>query len=51
MVHQKPIEFPGKIIIQKAKMVIWKAKNDTSCLALWSDGFKVELGGAGTAVV
>ena len=51
VVHQKPMEFPGKIIIQEAKAAIWEAKNDTSCLALWSDGSKVESGGAGTAVV
>lgn len=51
VVHQKPMEFPGKIIIQEAKAVIWEAKNDRSCLALWSDESKVELDGAGTAVV
>ena len=51
VVHQKPMEFPGKIIIQEAKAAIWEAKNDTSCLALWSDGSKVESGGAGIAFV
>ena len=51
VVHQKPMEFPGKIIIQEAKAAIRKAKNDTSYLALWSDRSKVESGGAGTAVV
>lgn len=51
MVRQEPIEFPGKIIIQEAKTAIWEAKNDTSCLALWSDGSKGGSGGAGVAVV
>ena len=49
--HQQPIEFPGKIIIEEAKVAIWEAKNDISYLALGSDGSKVELGGAETAVV
>ena len=51
VIHQKPTEFPGKIIIQEAKTAISEAKNDTSTLALWSDGSKVESGGAGAAVV
>ncbi len=51
VVHQKPMEFLCKIMIQEAKAVLWEAKNDTSCLALWSDGSKVESGGARTAAV
>ena len=34
VVHQKPMEFPGKIIIQEAKAAIWEAKNDISRLVL-----------------
>lgn len=51
VIHQIPTEFPGKIIIQETKTAISEAKNDTSTLALWSDGSKVESGGAGAAVV
>ena len=45
------MEFPGKIIIQEVKVTIWEAKNDTSCLTLWSDESKIESGGAGTVVI
>lgn len=51
MIHLKPPEFPGKIVIQELKTAIEEAKKDTSDLALWSDGSKQESGGAGAAVV
>ncbi len=34
VMHQKPMELPGKIIIKEVKGAIWEAKNNTSCLAL-----------------
>ncbi len=51
MIHLKPVEFLGKIIIQESKVAIKEAKEDTSDLILWSDGSKGETGGAGAAVV
>ena len=51
VIHQKPTEFSGKIIIQEAKTAISEAKKNTSTSALWSDGVKVESGGAGAAAV
>lgn len=50
VVYQKLTEFPGKIIIQDGKTAILEAKKDLSTLALWTDGSKVESGGAGAAV-
>lgn len=51
VVHQKPIEFLNKIIIQERKVAIWDAKNNISYLALWLDGSKVELVGIKTTVI
>ena len=50
MMHLKPVEFVGKIIIQKSEVAIKQAKEDISDLILWSDGSKREAGGAGVAV-
>ena len=50
VIHLKPVEFLGKIIIQESKVAIKEAKEDTSDLILWSDGSKGEAGGAGAAV-
>ena len=50
VVHQKLTEFPSKIIIQDEKTAILEAKKDSSTLALWTDGSKVESRGAGAAV-
>lgn len=38
-------------VIQEPKTAIGEAKKDVSDLALWSDGSKLESGGAGAAVV
>lgn len=51
MIHLKPAEFPGKVVIQEPKTAIGEAKKDVSDLALWSDGSKLESGGAGAAVI
>jgi len=50
VVHLKPMEFLGKIVIQERKMAMKEAKEDTSDLILWSDGSKGDAGGAGAAV-
>lgn len=51
VIHLKPVEFTGKIVIQERKMALKEAKEDTSDLILWSDGSKGDAGGAGAAVV
>ena len=51
MIHLKSPEFLGKVVIQEPKTAIGEAKKDVSDLALWSDGSKLESGGAGAAVV
>ena len=50
VIHLKPVEFIGKIIIQESKVAIKEAKEDMSDLIFWSDGSKREAGGAGAAV-
>lgn len=50
VIHLKPVEFIGKIIIQKSKVAIKKVKKDMSDLIFWSDRSKKEVGGAGAAV-
>ena len=50
VMHLKPVEFVGKIIIQKSKVAIKQPKEDISDLILWSDGSKREAGGASAAV-
>ena len=47
VIHLKPVEFIGKIIIQESKVAIKEAKED---MILWSDGSKREAEGAGAAV-
>lgn len=51
MINLKPTELPSKIIIQEAKKATYEAQKDTSNLALWSNGSKVESGGVGAAIV
>lgn len=51
VIHLKPAEFSGRIIIQEPKVAIKEAKEDLSDLTLWSDGSKLDSGGAGAAVV
>ncbi len=51
VIHLKPVEFIGKIIIQESKVAIKEAKEDMSDLILWSDGSKREAEGAGAGKV
>ena len=51
VIHLKTTEFLGKIILQEPKSAVGEPKKDASDLALWIDGSKLELGGAGAAVV
>lgn len=51
VIHVKPAEFSGRIIIQELKLAINEAKTGLSDLILWSDGSKLQSGGAGAAVV
>lgn len=50
VIHLKPVEFLGKVIIQEPKVAIKEGKEDMSDLILWSEGSKGEAGGAGAAV-
>lgn len=51
VIHHIRTEFPGKIIIQGTTTAISEAKNDTSTLALWSDGSQSRIRWGGAAVV
>lgn len=51
VIHLKPAEFSGRIIIQEPKVAIKEAKEDLSDLTLWSDGSKLDSGRTVAAVV
>ena len=51
VIQFKPVEFSGRIIIQEPKLALKEAKTDLSDLILWSDGSKLQSGGAGAAVI
>lgn len=47
----QPIGFPGDVIISEPKTAFVEAQKDTSDLALWVDGSKLDSGGTGVAVI